>query len=88
VEKVILQNPAVERTVIFRVPDPKWKEGIKAFCELKEGQSLEAQELIDFFGERIARYKKPQYVEFVKDIPLLEDGSPDRAKAKELYSQE
>jgi len=86
VEKVILQHPAVERTVVFGVPDPKWKEGIKAVCELKEGQSLELQELIDFVGERIARFKKPQYVEFVTDIPLLEDGSPDRAKVKELYA--
>ena len=88
VEKVILQNPAVERTVVFGVPDPKWKEGIKAVCQLKEGQSLEAQELIDFVGERIARFKKPQYVEFVTDLPLLEDGSPDRVKVKELHGGE
>jgi len=87
VEKVILQHPAVERTVVFGVPDPKWKEGIKAACQLKEGQSLEPQELIDFVVERIARFKRPQYVEFVTDFPLLEDGSPDRAKVKELYGE-
>jgi len=84
---VILQHPAVERTAVFGVPDPKWKEGIKAVCQLKKGRSLEPQELIDFVGERIARFKKPQYVEFAKDLPLLEDGSPDRAKIKELYGQ-
>ena len=88
VEKVILEHPAVEKTVVFGVPDPKWKEGIKAVCQLKEGQSLEPQELTDFVGERIARYKKPQYVEFVKDFPLLKDGSPDRVKIKELYGQQ
>jgi len=85
VEKVILMHPAVDKTVVFGVPDPKWKEGIKAVCRLKEGQSLESMELINFVGERIARYKKPQYVEFVVDLPLLEDGSLDRAKIKELY---
>ena len=88
VEKVILQNPAVEKTVVFGVPDPKWKEGIKAVCLLKEGQTLEPQELIDFVGERIARFKKPQYVEFVSDFPLLEDGSPDRIGIKERYGGE
>jgi long-chain acyl-CoA synthetase len=88
VEKVILEHPVVVNTVVFGVPDPKWKEGIKAVCELKEGQTLEPQELIDFVGERIARYKKPQYVEFVTDMPLLEDGSIDRAKVKELYGGE
>ncbi len=88
VEKVILQHPAVERTVVFGVPDPKWKEGIKAVCQLKEDERLEPQELIDFVGERIARFKKPQYVEFVDQLPLLQDGSPDRVKVKELYGQQ
>lgn len=85
VEKVILQHPAVERTVVFGVPDPKWKEGIKAVCTLKEGGTLTVEALISFVGERIARYKKPQYVEFVSEIPLLPDGSVDRAKVKALY---
>ena len=85
VEKVILQHPAVVGTVVIGVPDPKWKEGIKAVCQLKEGEKLKPQDLIDFVGQRIARFKKPQYVEFVDELPLLEDGSPDRATVKELY---
>jgi acyl-CoA synthetase (AMP-forming)/AMP-acid ligase II len=88
VEKAILEHPAIEKTVVFGVPDPKWKEGIKAVCQLKEGQALEPQELIEFVGNRIARFKKPQYVEFISDFPLLEDGSPDRNKIKELYGGE
>jgi len=87
VEKVILKHPAVEQTVVFGVPDPKWKEGIKAVCVLKEGEKLEAKELMDFVGERIARFKRPQYVEFVEKLPLLEDGGVDRAKIKEIYGQ-
>ncbi len=85
VEKAILQHPAVEKVVVFGVPDPKWKEGIKAVCQLKSGRHLEARDLIRFVGERIAGYKKPQYVEFISDFPSLEDGSPDRVKIKELY---
>jgi len=85
VEKVILEHPAVEKTVVFGVPDPKWKEGIKAVCQLKKGENLDSKQLIDFVGERIARFKKPQYVEFADQIPLQKDDSPDRAKVKELY---
>ncbi|MFH1489399.1 MAG: AMP-binding protein [Pseudomonadota bacterium] len=88
VEKVILKHADVEKVVVFGVPDPKWKEGIKAVCRLREGAKLEPKDLIDFVGARIARYKKPQYLEFVKEMPLLEDGSPDRAKVKELYGGE
>jgi long-chain acyl-CoA synthetase len=75
----------VRKTVVFGVPDPKWKEGIKAVCLLGKGRTLDPQELIRFVGERIASYKKPQYVEVVTDFPLLEDGSPDRAKIKAKY---
>ena len=85
VEKVILENPAVEKTIVFGVPDPKWKEGIKAVCILKTGRQLNAQQLISFVGRRIASYKKPHYVEFVEAFPLLKDGSPDREKIRELY---
>ncbi|MFZ0450512.1 MAG: AMP-binding protein [Desulfatiglandaceae bacterium] len=88
VEKVILEHPAIDATVVFGVPDPKWKEGIKAVCRLKSGQRLEATELIEFVGGRIARYKKPRYVQFVTEFPLQKDGSPDRAKIKELYGGE
>lgn len=88
VEKAILEHAAVEATVVFGVPDPRWKEGIKAVCQLKAGQTLEAQELIKFVGGRIASFKKPQYVEFVSELPQLKEGGPDRARVKELYGGE
>jgi acyl-CoA synthetase (AMP-forming)/AMP-acid ligase II len=56
VEKVILEHPAVDKVVVFGVPDPKWKEGIKAVCQLKPGSSLDARELIDFVGIPSSRY--------------------------------
>jgi long-chain acyl-CoA synthetase len=88
VEKAILEHSAVENAVVFGVPDPKWKEGIKAVCQLKSGRTLEAQELIKFVGGRIASYKKPQYVEFVTELPRLKEGGPDRARIRELYGGE
>ncbi len=87
VEKVILQHPAVAKTVVIGVPDPKWKEGIKAVCQLHAGKTVAAAELIAFVGERIARFKKPQYVEFVDALPMSKDGTPDRAAVKSLYGK-
>jgi long-chain acyl-CoA synthetase len=88
VEAAILEHEAVAQTVVFGVPDPKWKEGIKAVCVLEPGQSLTDGELIQFVGSRIASYKKPQYVDFVTELPLTEDGSIDRARVKELHGGE
>jgi long-chain acyl-CoA synthetase len=85
VERVILEHPAVEAVVVFGVPDPKWKEGIKAVCTLKQGQTLAPDVLIEFVGSRIARYKKPQYVEFVEVLPKSPGGEVDREKVKKMY---
>jgi long-chain acyl-CoA synthetase len=85
VEKVVLEHPDVIEVSVIGVPDPKFGEGIKAVCVLKQGADLPKQGLIDFVASRIARYKKPNYVEFVESLPKKEDGSIDRARVKELY---
>ncbi|NWF92386.1 MAG: AMP-binding protein [Syntrophaceae bacterium] len=85
VEKVILEHPSVKEVSVFGVPDPKFGEGVKAVCVLKPNMRLTEQELIDFVGGRIARYKKPGYVQFVESLPKREDGSIDREKVKTLY---
>jgi acyl-CoA synthetase (AMP-forming)/AMP-acid ligase II len=84
VEKVILEHPAVAQTVVFGVPDPKWKEAIKAVCVSAPGSTITAGELIEFVGQRIARYKKPQYVEFVESLPE-KDSAIDREAVKQRY---
>ena len=85
VEKVILEHPSVQEVSVIGVPDPKFGEGVKAICVLKPNAKLTDQELIDFVGGRIARYKKPGYVQFVASLPKKEDSSIDRIKVKELY---
>jgi acyl-CoA synthetase (AMP-forming)/AMP-acid ligase II len=87
VEKVILEHPSVENVVVFGVPDPKWKEGIKAVCTLKSGQTVTKEALIQFVGERIARYKKPQYVQFIDRFPMNAGGEIDRVKTKARYGE-
>jgi len=85
VEKVILEHPSVQEVSVIGVPDPKFGEGIKAICVLKPSAKLTEQELIDFVGGRIARYKNRVTVKFVASLPKKEDGSVDRVKVKEMY---
>jgi long-chain acyl-CoA synthetase len=85
VEKVILEHPSVQEVSVIGIPDPKFGEGVKAVCALKPKAKLTEQELIEFVGGRIARYKKPGYVQYVDSLPKKGDGSIDRAKVKEMY---
>jgi long-chain acyl-CoA synthetase len=87
VEKVILQNPAVAEVSVIGVRDPEWGEAIKALCVLKPGRFLTKQELIDFVASRIARYKKPKYVEFIPFLVKTPDGFVDREKIKAEFGK-
>jgi long-chain acyl-CoA synthetase len=87
VEKVILEHSGVSEVSVIGVPDPKFGEGVKAVCVLKQNAKLTEKELIDFVGGKIARYKKPGYVQFVDALPKKQDGSIDRPKVKELYGK-
>jgi acyl-CoA synthetase (AMP-forming)/AMP-acid ligase II len=85
VEECILQHPSIREAAVIGVPDVRWGEAIKAVCVLHTGRSLGPADLIEFVGSRIARFKKPQHVVFVPDLPRKEDGSIDRTKVKACY---
>lgn len=85
VEKTILEHNDVLDVSVIGVPDPKFGEGIKAVCVLKPGSNLKAEELKEFVASRIARYKKPGYVEFVESLPKTTSGVIDRLKVKLMY---
>ncbi len=82
VEKAILDHEAIAEVSVIGVPDPKWGEAIKAICVLQSGQQINAEDLIAFVGEKIARYKKPQQVVFVEALPKADSGEIDRDQVK------
>lgn len=87
VEAVILTHEAVADVAVIGVPDPQFGEGIKAVCVLRAGQTVSAEDLAEFVAGRIARYKKPRYVDFVDRLPKKADGATDRDQVKALYGR-
>ncbi len=87
VEKVLRQHPAIEDIAIIGVPDDVWGEVGHAFVIVKEGCTLQPEEVISFCDGRLARYKWPKHVTFSSDFPrtslgkvrkgMLAQGSPE-----------
>ena len=87
VEREIAAHPTIAEVVVFGVPDAQWGEAIKAVCVCKPGLTVTAQQIVDFVGGRIARYKRPKYVEFVGAMPKTAAGTIDRSKVKEVHGR-
>ncbi|MCX6620361.1 MAG: AMP-binding protein, partial [Acidobacteria bacterium] len=64
VEKVLFDHPAVLEAAVVAMPDEKWGEVPKAFVGLKPGQTVTAEELIQFCRTRLAHFKCPRQIEF------------------------
>lgn len=85
VEAAIAAHPAVAQVVVIGVPDAQWGEAVKAVCTCKAGRTATPQEIIDFVGARIARYKRPKHVVFVDALPLTAAGAVDRGAVKQAH---
>jgi len=70
VEEVVNSHPAVLESAAVAVKDAEMTEDeVKISVILKEGEKLEAEELINFCKERMAYYMVPRYVDFMDEFP-------------------
>jgi fatty-acyl-CoA synthase len=84
IEEFLYHLEGVSDVQVAAVPSKKYGEEVGAFIILKEGASLEPEDVRDFCKGKIARYKIPKYVFFVDSFPLTGSGKIQKYKLKEL----
>lgn len=71
VENAVGSHPAVLQVAVIGIPSEQWGEAVHAIVVLREGASVEAEELIAHCRDAIAGYKLPKSVEFrTEPLPL------------------
>ena len=70
VEKVIMDNPAVEEAAVYAVPSEMAEDEIMASIKLVEGMKLDPRELIVFLKDRLAKFAIPRYIRIVTEFPM------------------
>jgi acyl-CoA synthetase (AMP-forming)/AMP-acid ligase II len=85
IEAVLHGHPAVVDCAVFGVPDAVTGEAIMAAVAVAE--TVEATELMERVGERLASYKRPAEIVFVTEIPRLPSGKVLRRVLKERYGR-
>lgn len=74
VERAIASHPAVAQCAVVGVPDPAWGERVHAAIVLREGASLNAEQLQAHCRQLIAGYKLPRSFDWRETMPLSGPG--------------
>ncbi|MGD9332574.1 MAG: AMP-binding protein, partial [Desulfobacterales bacterium] len=80
VERAIEQHPQVAEAAVVGLPDPKRGEIVAAFIRLEDDRSLAEGELLHFLEDKIAAFKCPRKVAFVRHFPRNKTGKIQKDK--------
>jgi long-chain acyl-CoA synthetase len=69
IDEVLYTHPAIAAAAVVGVPDDLYGEEVAGFVVLREGSAATEAEVIEFCKARLADYKCPKTIRFVKDIP-------------------
>lgn len=83
VEMAIKRHPAVYDALVVGVPDEKFGQTVAAVVELREGTSLELEEVRDFLRQHLSGYKLPRALAIVDRVPRNATGKAQYAQARE-----
>jgi len=69
IEEVLFKHPKVSEAAVIGIKDDLYGENIKAFVVLKPGQSVTAEEIIEYCQTKLASFLVPKEVAFMKALP-------------------
>ncbi len=71
IENAIASHASVLEVGVAAIPHPKreGQEALKAWIVVKPGETLEADEVIEFLGDMLAPYEIPRRIAFIEELP-------------------
>ena len=83
VEQALASHDAVLEAAVIGVPHEKYGERPKAFVVLNPGEETGEDELVDHVKSKIARFKAPESVVFLDELPKTSTGKVQKFELRE-----
>jgi long-chain acyl-CoA synthetase len=85
IEAVLLEMPGIRDCAVFGIPDEEFGEAVCAVVEPAVDGECDESAIRTYLGDRIARYKIPQRIEFMDFLPREDSGKVFKRKLREPY---
>jgi long-chain acyl-CoA synthetase len=83
IEEVLYTHPKIMEAAVAGIHDQYRGETIKAYCVLKEGETMTEDEVVEYCKANLAAYKVPKLVEFREELPKTMIGKVLRRMLRE-----
>jgi len=88
VENAILSHPTVLDVAVVGVPHAKWGERPKAYVVLRPDVTVTEMDLLTHTRYMIARFKVPDYIDFVETLPRTATGKIMKVALRKLQNED
>ncbi len=85
-ENIAMAHPAVAEAAVIGVVHPKWDERPLLLVVLKKDSAATKEELLDFYGGKIAKWMLPNDVVFVTELPHTATGKLQKRTLRETWA--
>lgn len=82
VEDTLYKHPDITAAAVVARPDEKWGETPCAFIEVREGATVQPDDVIAFCREHLAHYKCPRHV-VITELPKTSTGKIQKFKLRD-----
>jgi fatty-acyl-CoA synthase len=85
-ENAVMAHPAVAEAAVIGVPDPKWDERPLVAVVLRDGSTVEPEELRDFLADKVAKWQLPENWAFIDEVPKTSVGKFDKKRLRAAHT--
>ena len=87
IEEFLYQMKGIYDVQVVGVPSKKYGEEVGAFIILKQGYNYTPEDIKEFCRGKLARYKIPKYIAFVKEYDMTASGKVQKFKLREKAAE-
>jgi acyl-CoA synthetase (AMP-forming)/AMP-acid ligase II len=87
IEAIVGRDPTVSLVAVISTPDDKWGERPLLVVQPREGEDINAQDLIGSLRGKIADWWIPERIARIASMPLAGSGKIDKNRLREDFAE-